>query len=170
MHSNQITNNMHLRSGFSCKPCSSRCIPERVARFVKHHLHGGPPESIDAEALQREVEELRQKNKELQEQVSQLQTAVCHVITISHSRKTQVYPMQAYLVPRSLPSILLLVVWKSLGTRLILFTLASFPGARKRIRLCSHIGLVSRLCLAVYHLPCKKLGRGLERDCDLCTW
>lgn len=68
-----------------------------MARFVKHHLHGGPPESIDAEALQREVEELRQRNKELQEQVSQLQTAVCHVITISHSRKTQVYPMQAYV-------------------------------------------------------------------------
>jgi len=93
LHSNQITNNMHLGSEFSCKPCSSRCIPERVARFVKHHLHGGPPESIDAEALRREVEELRQKNKELQEQVLQLQTAVCHVVTISHSRKTQVYPM-----------------------------------------------------------------------------
>ena len=97
LHNNQITNNVHLGSEFSCKPCSRQCIPERVARFVKHHLHGGPPESIDAEALRREVEELRQKNKELQEQVSQLQTAVCHVITISHSRKTPVYPMQAYV-------------------------------------------------------------------------
>lgn len=67
-----------------------------MARFVKHHLHGGPPESIDAEALRREVEELRQKNRELQEQVSQLQTAVCHVIIISHSRKTQIY-LQAYV-------------------------------------------------------------------------
>lgn len=44
---------------------------------MKQHLHGGPPESIDAEALRKEVEELRQKNKELQEQVAQLQTAVC---------------------------------------------------------------------------------------------
>ena len=46
---------------------------------MKQHLHGGPPESIDAEALKKEVEELRQKNRELQEQVAQLQTAVCLV-------------------------------------------------------------------------------------------
>ena len=44
---------------------------------MKHHLHGGPPESIDAEALRKEVDEIRQKNKELQEQVAQLETAVC---------------------------------------------------------------------------------------------
>ena len=50
-----------------------------MTSFVKQHLHGGPPESIDAEALKKEVEELRQKNKELQEQVAQLQTAVCLV-------------------------------------------------------------------------------------------
>lgn len=45
-------------------------------RFVKKHLHGGPPESLDAEALKKEVEELRQKNKDLEEQVAQLQAAV----------------------------------------------------------------------------------------------
>lgn len=50
-----------------------------MTSFVKQHLHGGPPESIDAEALKKEVEELRQRNKELQEQVAQLQTAVCLV-------------------------------------------------------------------------------------------
>ena len=45
-------------------------------RFVKRHLHGGPPDSLDAEALKKEVEELRQKNKDLEDQVAQLQTAV----------------------------------------------------------------------------------------------
>ena len=50
-----------------------------MTSFVKQHLHGGPPESIDAEALKKEVEELRQRNKELQEHVAQLQTAVCLV-------------------------------------------------------------------------------------------
>ena len=45
-------------------------------RFVKKHLHGGPPDSLDAEALKKEVEELRQKNKDLEEQVAQLQAAV----------------------------------------------------------------------------------------------
>lgn len=45
-------------------------------RFVKQHLHGGPPDSLDAEALKKEVEELRQKNKDLEEQVAQLQAAV----------------------------------------------------------------------------------------------
>jgi cell division protein FtsB len=43
---------------------------------VKKHLHGGPPDSLDAEALKKEVEELRQKNKDLEEQVAQLQAAV----------------------------------------------------------------------------------------------
>ena len=45
-------------------------------RFVKNHLHGGPPDSLEAEALKKEVEELRQKNKDLEEQVAQLQAAV----------------------------------------------------------------------------------------------
>lgn len=70
-------------------------IPEHMTRFVKHHLHGGPPESIDAEALRREVEELRQKNKELQEQVSQLQSAVRHVIVI-YLTLTTIYPCNYY--------------------------------------------------------------------------
>lgn len=43
---------------------------------MKKHLHGGPPDSLDAEALKKEVEELRQKNKDLEEQVAQLQAAV----------------------------------------------------------------------------------------------
>ena len=47
-----------------------------LVRFVKKHLHGGPPDSLDAEALKKEVEELRQKNKDLEEQVAQLQAAV----------------------------------------------------------------------------------------------
>lgn len=43
---------------------------------MKTHLHGGPPDSLDAEALKKEVEELRQKNKDLEEQVAQLKAAV----------------------------------------------------------------------------------------------
>lgn len=43
---------------------------------MKKHLHGGPPESLDAEALKKELEELKQKNKDLEEQVAQLKAAV----------------------------------------------------------------------------------------------
>ena len=54
---------------------------------MKHHLHGGPLESIDAEALKKENEELQQRNRELEEQVAQLQTAVNiqFLIIIMHS-------------------------------------------------------------------------------------
>ena len=45
-------------------------------RFVKQHLHGGMPESIDVEALKKEVEELRQKNADLESQVALLQAEV----------------------------------------------------------------------------------------------
>ena len=51
-----------------------------TCRFVKQHLHGGPPDSLDAEALKKEVDELRQKNKDLEEQVAQLQAEVSVVI------------------------------------------------------------------------------------------
>ena len=44
--------------------------------FVKQHLHGGLPETVDAEVLKKEVTELRQRNRELEEQVAQLQAAV----------------------------------------------------------------------------------------------
>ncbi len=47
-------------------------------RFVKQHIHGGMPESIDVEALKKEVEELRQKNSDLESQVAQLHAEVCH--------------------------------------------------------------------------------------------
>ncbi|XP_064404753.1 c-Myc-binding protein homolog [Halichondria panicea] len=50
--------------------------PSDALDFVKHHLHGGPLESIDAEALKKENEELQQRNRELEEQVAQLQTAL----------------------------------------------------------------------------------------------
>lgn len=46
-------------------------------RFVKQHIHGGMPESIDVDALKKEVEELRQKNSDLESQVAQLQSEVC---------------------------------------------------------------------------------------------
>lgn len=47
-----------------------------LARFVKQHLHGGLPESIDVDALKKEVEELRQRNGDLESQVAQLQAEV----------------------------------------------------------------------------------------------
>lgn len=48
-----------------------------LTRFVKQHLHGGMPDSIDVEGLKKEVEELRQKNSDLESQVAQLQAEVC---------------------------------------------------------------------------------------------
>ena len=62
-------------------------VPDIVLSFVKHHLHGGPLDSIDAEALKKENEELQQRNRELEEQVAQLQTAVSihyaiHIISL----------------------------------------------------------------------------------------
>lgn len=51
-------------------------VPKLTNRFVKQHLHGGLPETVDAEALKKEVTHLRQRNKELEEQVAQLQAAV----------------------------------------------------------------------------------------------
>ena len=48
----------------------------QAPRFVKRHMHGGPPESLDAESLKKEVEELRQRNRELEEQVAALQASV----------------------------------------------------------------------------------------------
>ncbi len=53
-----------------------------LTRFVKQHLHGGMPDSIDVEGLKKEVEELRQKNSDLESQVAQLQAEVCPFITV----------------------------------------------------------------------------------------
>lgn len=50
---------------------------------MKQHLHGGLPESIDVDALKKEVAELRQKNSDLESQVAQLQAEVrCHPYVI----------------------------------------------------------------------------------------
>lgn len=43
---------------------------------MKQHLHGGLPESIDVDALKKEVAELHQKNSDLESQVAQLQAEV----------------------------------------------------------------------------------------------
>lgn len=47
--------------------------PRDPLDFLKQHLHAGMPESIDIEALKKEVEELKQRNTDLEGQVSQLQ-------------------------------------------------------------------------------------------------
>lgn len=38
------------------------------------------PDSLDVEALKKEVEELRQRNGDLESQVVQLQTEVCGIV------------------------------------------------------------------------------------------
>lgn len=53
--------------------------------FVKKHLHGGPLDSIDAEALKKEVEDLRQKNRDLEQEVAQLKAAVSTNMLMSFS-------------------------------------------------------------------------------------
>lgn len=58
----------------------------RHVRFVKQHLHGGMPDSLDVEALKKEVEELRQKNADLESQVAQLQSEVCGIVHVVYSR------------------------------------------------------------------------------------
>lgn len=47
--------------------------PKEPMEFVKQYLHGGSPDSLDTEALKKEVEELRQRNSDLESQVAQLQ-------------------------------------------------------------------------------------------------
>ena len=41
-----------------------------VCTFVKKHLHGGPPESIDTDALQQRVRELEEQNKKLENELT----------------------------------------------------------------------------------------------------
>lgn len=72
------------------------------ARFIKKHLHSGSPEAVDAEALRKEVEELRQRNRDLEEEVSQLKATVItqahkHSVTqrISHHLPPPVSPQLA---------------------------------------------------------------------------
>ena len=45
-------------------------------RFVKRHLHGGPPEPVDVDSLKQEIQELRQRNQQLEEELAQLKTQV----------------------------------------------------------------------------------------------
>jgi len=41
-----------------------------MSTFVKKHLHGGPPESIDTDALQQRVRELEEQNKKLENELT----------------------------------------------------------------------------------------------------
>jgi len=41
-----------------------------MCTFVKKHLHGGPPESIDTDALQQRVRELEEQNKKLENELA----------------------------------------------------------------------------------------------------
>ena len=55
------------------------CPPAYLFRFLKKHLHGGPPEAVDVEALQRQIQDLRQRNQQLEGEVAQLKEQVCRV-------------------------------------------------------------------------------------------
>ncbi|XP_065908345.1 c-Myc-binding protein homolog [Dysidea avara] len=44
--------------------------PMDPLEFVKKHLHGGPPESIDTDALQQRVRELEEQNKKLENELT----------------------------------------------------------------------------------------------------
>ena len=41
-----------------------------VLRFVKRHLHGGPPDVVDTDALQQRVRELEEQNKKLESELA----------------------------------------------------------------------------------------------------
>lgn len=41
-----------------------------VLRFVKRHLHGGPPDVVDVDALQQRVRELEEQNKKLESELA----------------------------------------------------------------------------------------------------
>lgn len=49
---------------------------------MKQHIRGGMPDSLDVEALKKEVEELRQRNGDLESQVAQLQAEVCNIACV----------------------------------------------------------------------------------------
>jgi len=46
--------------------------PMNALDFLRHHLHGGLPETADVETLKLQVSELTQKNEELKDEVNQL--------------------------------------------------------------------------------------------------
>ena len=39
-------------------------------RFVKRHLHGGPPDVVDTDALQQRIRELEEQNKKLESELA----------------------------------------------------------------------------------------------------
>ena len=41
-----------------------------ILRFVKRHLHGGPPDVVDTDALQQRVRELEEQNKKLESELA----------------------------------------------------------------------------------------------------
>jgi len=46
-------------------------------RFVKRHLHGGPPDVVDVDALQQRVRELEEQNKRLESELALVKQQVC---------------------------------------------------------------------------------------------
>ena len=47
-----------------------------IFSFLKQHLHAGPPETADVEALRNEVFELKQKNEQLSMENAELKQKV----------------------------------------------------------------------------------------------
>ena len=54
-----------------------------ILRFVKRHLHGGPPDVVDTDALQQRVRELEEQNKKLESELTLVKQQVifCNMAT-----------------------------------------------------------------------------------------
>ena len=61
------------------------CSLNFILRFVKRHLHGGPPDVVDTDALQQRVRELEEQNKKLESELALVKQQVifCNATTIS---------------------------------------------------------------------------------------
>lgn len=48
----------------------------KLFSFIKVHLHGGPPEPVDVDALRQELQDVKQRNQQLEDELSQLKSQV----------------------------------------------------------------------------------------------
>lgn len=51
-----------------------------TCRFVKRHLHGGPPDVVDTDALQQRIRELEEQNKKLESELALVKQQVNSIL------------------------------------------------------------------------------------------